>query len=435
MKGKRTLNIYMNGILIGRLVKNIQGGLLFAYDQTWLNTAGARPISLSLPLVKTSFQGDIVYNFFDNLLPDNPQIRGRIQTKFQIQTNHPFDLLANIGKDCVGAIQITEDEPSGLIKSIQSKALNEESIANILRGYQHNPLGMNDDFADFRISIAGAQEKAAFLFHNKKWHMPLDETPTSHIFKLPIGIIQHQQLDLSDSCENEWLCSQIALAFGFKAAACSIEYFEDIKVLVVERFDRKLSSDKKWIMRLPQEDICQALGMSSNLKYQSEGGPGIKEIMKLLLGSENPTQDRDTFFRTQILFWLLCAIDGHAKNFSLFIEPEGKFRLTPLYDIMSAFPLKKTRQLPAQKVKMAMALKGKNTHYCWFEVKRSHFLDTAKNVGYSPNRAEEMLDEMLDQLDTVIESVTNKMPRTFPEKISLPIFEGMRFIKRRLANK
>ena len=133
-------------------------------------------------------------------------------------------------------------------------------------------------------------------------------------------------------------------------------------------------------MRLPQEDMCQALGISPNLKYQADGGPGMKNIMQLLLGSANPTEDRDIFYRSQVLFWLLAAIDGHAKNFSLFIEPEGKYRLTPLYDIMSAYPLMAKKQLQAQKIKMAMALKGKNNHYHWYNIQRRYFIETAKDA-------------------------------------------------------
>src|ERR1043166_2556667 len=147
------------------------------------------------------------------------------------------------------------------------------------------------------------------------------------------------------------------------------------------------------------------------------------EIMRLLLGSTNPTKDRDNFFRSQILFWLLAAIDGHAKNFSVFIEPEGKYRLTPLYDIMSAYPLMEKKQLQAQKIKMAMALKSKNNHYHWHNMQRRHFLETAKAANYSVERAEIILDEILQQVDLVIEQVSAQLPKQFPNKISQPIFD------------
>ena len=432
---RRTRNILMNDLLVGQLEKTTSGGLVFTYDSTWLKTPGARPISLALPLGEQPFTGDIVYNFFDNLLPDNTQIRARIQTKFHIKTNQPFDLLASIGKECVGAIQVVEDPIASSTKKISCHPIHDHEIATILQGYQNSPLGMTDIHDDFRISIAGAQEKSAFLYYMDQWNRPEGTTPTTHIFKLPIGFIQHQQMDLSDSCENEWLCAQIAAAFGLPVANCELHQFDKVKVLIVERFDRHLARDGSWIARLPQEDMCQALGYSPNLKYQSDGGPGIREIMRLLRGSANAEQDRDTFFAAQILFWILAAIDGHAKNFSLFIEPAGKYRLTPLYDIMSAYPLIAKHQLHENKIKMAMALNGKSNHYHWNMAQRRHFIETAKSADYSIDRAETILDEMLNKIDVVIEDVSARLPKDFPQSISQPIFEGMRTAKQRFKEK
>ncbi|KTC79956.1 HipA protein, DNA binding regulator [Legionella cherrii] len=432
VKKNQTLYVLMNGILVGMLEKTAQGGLRFTYHHDWLTQAGSRPISLSLPLINPTYSGDVVYNFFDNLLPDNQQIRARIQARFQIATSQPFDLLAGIGRDCVGAIQLVTAPLVEFEKKIKFKPVGEQKIASILRNYRINPLGMSQEDEDFRISIAGAQEKTAFLYHENQWCEPLQETPTTHIFKLPIGVIAHQQMDLSDSCENEWLCSLLAKSYGLPVADCNILHFEDVKVLSVKRFDRRLSRDKSWIMRLPQEDMCQALGVSYNIKYQSDGGPGIKEIMNLLLGSANSIADRDMFYRAQVFFWLLAAIDGHAKNFSLFIEAEGKYRLSPLYDIISAYPLIKKNQLQSQKIKMAMALKGKNNHYHWHTLQRRHFLDTSKDANYSSDRAEMILNDMLEKTDSVIQEVSKKLPAEFPNHISEPIFEGLHKAKQKL---
>ena len=93
------------------------------------------------------------------------------------------------------------------------------------------------------------------------------------------------------------------------------------------------------LLRLPQEDMCQALGVPPHLKYESDGGPGMDRILSLLLHSDNAKKDRLTFFQAQILFWMLCATDGHAKNFSLMLLPQGHYTLAPLYDVMSAYPV------------------------------------------------------------------------------------------------
>ena len=426
------LKIYMNGLDIGQLEKTKTGALYFSYSESWLNMPGARPVSLSLPLVAFRYSGEAVYNFFDNLLPDNPNIRTRIQAKFKARSNHPFDLLAHIGKDCIGALQIVSEERLKFQKKIEYLPASIKKIAYILRNNESAPLGMMDEAKDFRLSLAGVQEKAAFLYHDNRWCIPINQTPTTHIFKLPIGRIAHQQLDLSNSCENEWLCGQIAAAFGFKTAQSEIKYFEDIKVLIAERFDRMLADDKSWIIRLPQEDMCQALGYSSNLKYQSDGGPGVKEVMKFLLGAEDSSEARNTFFKAQILFWLLGAIDGHAKNFSIFIRPEGRFELTPLYDILSAYPMIADKQLSSRQIKMAMALLGKNVHYQWYYCKRSHFIDTAKHCGYSAKVAESLLDEMLSKVEDIINKVSLVLPADFNQQLAAAVFSGMLAMKKRL---
>ena len=425
-----SLHVFMNGLLVGKLNKGKAGELSFQYADSWLQKPNVRPISLSLALTAKPFTEDLVYNFFDNLLPDNSNIRVRIQKRFQTSTAEPFDLLQKIGRDCVGAIQLSESATPPDFRHIDAKPLSNKKIADLLLNYQNAPLGMEKDLAEFRISIAGAQEKTALLKLDKRWCIPLGATPTSHIFKLPIG--QVHGMDLSDSCENEWLCSEIAAAFALPVANSKIQTFNNVKALVVERFDRKLSEDGSWLMRLPQEDMCQALGVSPHLKYQSDGGPGIQDIMNLLLGATDPIADRDLFFKYQILFWLLAAIDGHAKNFSIFIEAGGQFRLTPLYDVMSAFPLIAKRQLEKQKIKMAMALKSKNNHYKWIEMHRRYFLATADLANFPPKRADQILDSMLVQVDDVIKTVRKKLPENFPTHISNPIFKGMLEAKQKL---
>lgn len=429
---RRPLNVFMNGLLVGRLRYLAAGRMQFEYDHSWRERAGARPISLSLPLRREPYEGDRVYHFFDNLLPDNSRIRARLQARFKTETDQPFDLLSQIGRDCIGAIQLCDDEKV-VNQTIQAQRLSESDIEQLLNNYRTAPLGMDLQHEDFRISVAGAQEKTALLYHQQQWYRPLGTTPTTHLLKLPIGTIAHQQIELSDSCENEWLCCQIVKAFGLAVANCSIQEFGASKVLVVERFDRHYAADDSWIMRLPQEDFCQALAVSPNVKYQADGGPGITECMKLLLGAENAIDERENFLRAQIIFWLLAAIDGHAKNFSLFIEAQGRYRMTPLYDIISAYPLLHSKQLQKQKMKMAMALIGKNNHYHWCTAQSRHFISTAKAVNVSTKRMGAVLAEVLDKVEDVIATVSDSIPTNFPGVVAESIFQGMLAARERFS--
>ncbi len=169
---------------------------------------------------------------------------------------------------------------------------------------------------------------------SNRWRLPSAATPATHIIKLPIGKIESHtySIDLSQSVENEYLCTLIAKEFGLPVPHCFIMQAGKAKALVVERFDRHYALDRSWIMRLPQEDFCQVLNVPSARKYESHGGPSIADIMTILLESATPEQDRYMFMKSQVLFWLLAATDGHAKNFSVFTEPEGSFRMTPLCD-------------------------------------------------------------------------------------------------------
>ncbi|MEO1246465.1 MAG: type II toxin-antitoxin system HipA family toxin [Pseudomonadota bacterium] len=427
-KSKR-LDVWMNGERVGNWNMSAQGQHEFRYGQAWANADDARPISLSMPLQppEIPYRGSVVESFFENLLPDSADIRRRVQTRFGAASTSAFDLLVEIGRDCVGAIQLLpSDQPPENVRQIDGEPLDEEAVADILRSTTSSaPLGQRDD-ESFRISIAGAQEKTALLWHEQQWQRPLGTTPTTHLFKLPLGRVGNMQADLSTSVENEWLCAQIVREFGLPVANCDIADFADQHVLVVERFDRRLAHDKQWLIRLPQEDMCQATGTPPALRYESDGGPGISDICTLLLGSRNAAMDRRSFFKAQVLFWLLCATDGHAKNFSVFIEPQGRFYLTPIYDVLSAYPILGggRNQLAPQKAKMAMAVSGKNRHYEWSEIQARHWISTAAEVGLEAAAEEDIL-ELAKQATSVVERVSALLPQDFPDIVSGPIFDGL----------
>lgn len=428
-----SLFIYMNGYGVGEYIQRRSGAQEFIYSDPWLETGGAVPLSISLPLTDKTHKGDVVYNYFDNLLPDSLDIRNRIQARFGAKTNQPFDLLSYIGRDCVGAIQLLSERADVDIKKITGTPLNEHEIAEDLRNYKTLPLGMSRD-RDFRVSLAGAQEKTALLWHKGRWRRPSGVTPTTHIFKLPIGRIEHAGIDLSDSVENEWLCLEILRTFGLSVPVVSIERFEDAKVLVVERFDRELAKDKSWIIRHPMEDMCQANGIASALKYESDGGPGIAAIMGLLKSSLRPEDNRKRFMHTVFLFWLLGAIDGHAKNFSIFLKQGGRFELTPVYDVISAYPLAAKRQIDYQKMNMAMALHGKNNHYAWHEIMPRHWFDESKQVDFPESGMQAIIDQTLSTIDTVIDDVSSRLPADFPGDIAEPIFKGIKKAAKKLLH-
>ncbi len=436
---KRELGVWINGVRVGTWTVAAKGIHEFTYADAWLNHPQARPISLSLPLADPgySYRGEIVSSFFDNLLPDSTEIRQRIRSRYEASSLSPFDLLKEIGRDCVGAIQLLpEDEEPLSSENIEGREVDEREIATILRGL--TSAGMDGRLADeeFRISLAGAQEKTALLRHEDRWLVPHGSTPSTHILKLPMGRVGGIGFDMSGSVENEWLCSKLANALGLKTANCEIAYFEDITALVVERFDRRSSDDGKRILRLPQEDFCQLTGTPPTGKYESDGGPGIEAIMRLLLGSQEAARDRETFITAQVLFWLLAAPDGHAKNYSVFIERGGRFRLTPLYDIMSVYPIlgHESNSMPPEKLKLAMAFSGNSRHYGWATIRPRHLRETARRCGME-GTIESVLNRLATTIPKVAEELSVALPKGFPESIAGPILEGLERQSRKLGDR
>lgn len=433
----RRLDVRMNGDPVGAWTLTATGEHVFAYDPTWPASEFARPISLSMPLRpgNAAYRGPAVESFFDNLLPDSLAIRRRLQARFGAVSPGAFDLLAEIGRDCVGALQVVpEGVDPGNPKTVAAKPLNTSALAAALRDAASTPVLGQSERDGFRISLAGAQEKTAFLRYRGKWQRPEGATPTSHIFKLPMSDrMGREQIDMSGSVENEWLCSRIAAAFGLPVAECEMARFEDQRALIVERFDRAWAPDKSWLMRLPQEDLCQALAIPMGIKYESNGAPGMPEILRFLLGSRKALADRRAFLKTQVLFWMLAAIDGHARNFSVFIGRGGGFNLTPLYDILSAFPILghgKNRLAP-EKARMAMSVRGRQKHYHWQRITRRHWVETAAACGMGAE-IEGILSELVETAPQAALRAATEVSADFPSSIAEPILRGLKASANRL---
>jgi len=422
------LRVLINDRLVGYLTRSSAGAIDFAYAPEWLDWPHAIPASLSLPLREDPWRGAPVIAVFDNLLPDSDTLRRRVAERVGARGTDAFSLLAAIGHDCVGAMQFVEDddrhEPvvASTRAEITGEAIDDQGIEALLKGLAQAPLGLSRD-DPFRISVAGAQEKTALTRHHNRWLKPHGTTPTTHIFKTRIGQLQNG-IDLTDSIENEYYCLKLAECFGLPVNPAAIHTFGATQALVVERFDRHWTADER-LLRVPQEDCCQALSVPSTQKYQSDGGPGIADVLALLQGSDEPDGDRAIAFEAQILFWLIGATDGHAKNFSVFLRPDGGFQLTPLYDILTAQPSLDRRRIEPKQLKLAMSL-GSNRHYRIKEIVRRHFVQTGKEAGLPGKLIHHALDEVTDTAEHALADVTDKLPDNFPASIHESIHKAVR---------
>jgi serine/threonine-protein kinase HipA len=419
----------MNGERVGVWSRTRTGGHRLTYEETWLHSPRRRSLSLSLPIGPSrEITGAPVSSYFENLLPENANIRRRLGARFRTRGTEAFELLTAIGRECVGAVQLLPpgSAPEGFDR-VDGVPVNDAEVERLLRSVTAEPMpGTNEDSDELRISIAGAQEKTALLCQHGKWFRPRGATPTTHILKLPLGVAGGGlQLDMSESVENEWLCAEILRALGFSVAKCEMAVFGAQKVLVVERFDRQWM-DERWIARLPQEDFCQALAVPPDRKYESDGGPGIDDALKLLSGSASPNADREQFLLVQLAFWLLAATDGHAKNFSVFLNAGDSYRLTPLYDVLSAWPVigNEINSLSPQKARLAMGLRAKNMHYRLREIRGRHYRELADKSGV-PSVWDKM-QVLIENVPPSLAAVEKRLASDFPPDLWERISNGIR---------
>jgi serine/threonine-protein kinase HipA len=413
-RAHKPLNVFLNGRLVGLLRRESTGAIDFQYAREWLDWENTFPVSLSLPLREDRYIGAPVINVFDNLLPDSDPIRRRVAERVGADGTDAYSMLSALGRDCVGALQFLPDgmDP-GAVGDTAGRPVSDDEVSELIRNLATAPLGVGDD-EDFRISIAGAQEKTALLRRDGQWFKPTGTTATTHILKPQIGQLPNG-VDLSNSVENEYLCLELMRGMGVPAANVEIADFGGRRTLIVERFDRRWTRDAR-LLRLPQEDCCQALSVPPTRKYQSDGGPGIREVINLLKGSDTPDADITTFVRANIIFWLLGATDGHAKNFSVFITPGGRFRMTPAYDVLTAQPSLDAGQILRKKFKLAMAV-GKNRHYDVHEIMPRHFLQTADLAGVGLRAMRLIIEDLAETAPRKAAAVIEALPQDFPVQL------------------
>ncbi len=326
------------------------GRLRFDYDDAYRNQPGAVPMSLSMPTQVRSHPDRTVAPWLWGLLPDNEAVLGRWARQFHASASSPFSLLATpIGKDCAGAVRFAAPEEAEQLMQRTGGVtwLTDDDVAQRLRELKDDSTAWLGRSFTGQFSLAGAQAKTALLFQDGRWGVPSGATPTSHILKPAVA-------GLDDHDLNEHICLEAARRAGLLVARTQISRFGDESAIVVDRYDR-LEVDHR-IVRIHQEDLCQALGVPPSHKYQNEGGPGPSQIVDLLRQAMPARAADDAVWRFidgLAWNWLIAGTDAHAKNYSLLLA-SNQVRLAPLYDIASALPY----GIHERKLRLAMKLGG-----------------------------------------------------------------------------
>ena len=352
-----TLVTLLGGAPIGSVSRDRRGRLRFIYLEEWRSADAAFPLSLSMPLAAAQHGHLVIDAFLWGLLPDNPIVLDRWARRFQVSARSAFALLSHVGEDCAGAVQFVRPERlDELLRPREPEVewLTTAKIEERLRVLRSDHAAWRNDRDAGQFSLAGAQPKTAFLQRKGRFGIPTGRTPTTHILKPPTG-------EFDGHAENEHFCLALARTLGIPAAGSEVRRFGKEVAIVVERYDRVLVSSavksRQTVLRLHQEDACQALGLTPAAKYQSDGGPGAADIVRLLMThSSRPTEDIETFIDALAFNWAIAGSDAHAKNYSLLHGAGGRVRLAPLYDLASVLPY----DFDLHRLKLAMKIGGKH---------------------------------------------------------------------------
>ena len=324
------LAVVLGGRRIGTAGAN---GAYFSYDSDYFNDTNASvPLSLSMPLTGQRHPGAVIRTWLEGLLPDNAELLRHWQQVSGAASSDPFDLLATpMGLDCAGAVQVcpADEVDAALSRGGHYQPLTASDVAQRLTSIRQRTHLARDVAAPGYFSLAGAQAKIALHRHESSWFQPHGTAPTTHILKPAVFMAQHQAV-------IEHLSMSAARRLGLPAAATEVAVYGGFDTVVVKRFDRRRVGDR-WL-RLHQEDMCQALGVSPALRYEQQGGPSPSRLVALLRShSSAPAEDVADLLDALAYNWVIAAPDGHAKNFGVLLD-SGEVRLAPLYDVCSVLP-------------------------------------------------------------------------------------------------
>jgi serine/threonine-protein kinase HipA len=317
------LDVYLHDQLAGKLIQGKGGKLSFNYTQEFLENSSTG-ISISLPLQNKLFPENIVQSFFSGLLPDE-NLKQRLAKALGISDKNSFGLLKEVGGECAGALSLYPEGEKPSTDPEEIKFLSPHELKNVLITLKEKPFLAGENKP--RLSLAGAQSKIAVWYQNGKVALVGKKIPTTHILK-PVNQM------IGSSVHNELFCMRLAKKLKLNVPNTFILIVEDTPCYLVERYDRLKNSNEK-VIRIHQEDFCQALGISPELKYQKEGGPSISKCQELILNySTKPAADLLELMKRIIFNYLVGNSDAHGKNFSILYKKE-KPTLAPAYDLLS----------------------------------------------------------------------------------------------------
>lgn len=390
-----SLDVYLHHDRVGRLERQPQARLGFRYEPDWVEKRG-EPLSLSLPVSDQLYGDEQCRPFFKGLLPEGEFLK-TIARIFHVSAENSFTVLEQIGGECAGAVSLVpRDSIPPFLSESEPRWLEDGELGELIEDLP-NP-GLADDpeqdGVGFRLSLAGTRDKLPVLWGEERIGITRGYPPSTHIIKKPAP-------ELAAMVANEAYCLALANQGGLKAAQALPLGKGTQEGLLVTRYDRRQEADGT-AFRIHQEDLCQALGILPEQKYQAEGGPGVAAAAKLIREHASaPAVDLLTFLDALIFNLLIGNTDAHGKNYSLLLEEDGGRRLAPLYDLLTARPY-----WPFER-KMAMKYGGE---YRADRIRGRHLDRLADDLGIARRTVRRRVVELGERVLAAREAARDRVP-------------------------
>ncbi len=412
----RSLEVLIADEHAGTLIQDESGALSFAYQREY---RGA-PLSSAMPLSTRTYRDKTVRPYLWGLLPEDPTTRKNVAVHAGVSANNPFALLRVIGLDCPGAVQFCQ-QLSDSSREESLVPISEHEIARRLRAGREEGCGWIARSEHW--SLGGQQSKFALRKRAGEWFSCEGAAATTHIFKSGVRGLSHQAL-------NEYICMRLAAECGIDSARVEYLEFEDEggvePAIVIERYDRV--DNGVTVLRVHQEDLCQALGCLPENKYTMYGGPGVADIVGLLRLTGIEARENAARFLQMLFFnYLIAATDAHAKNYSLMLEADGMHRLAPMYDVASIAPYIADDEWHHDPPKLAMSIGGENRAGCVSTGNINRMVENCglAGMGITTEGCADLMTIYADMIPGKLEAVFNDLEKTSCAKAAAELKDHM----------
>ena len=416
------LLVLLDGRPIGVLTQRVRTGeVRFEYDDAWRLDEAAIPLSLALPLVRRSYAHEPVVRLLHGYLPDRRETREELAKAHQVSAEDPFALLSIVGEDCPGAVQFVRPERLSVLTSGTADTvtwLTDRELAERLRLLRTPgaPGRLQGDAGYF--SLAGAQPKVALFREHRehgRWGIPAGRLPTTHILKPPLG-------GKAKYLIAEYVALRLAYWLNLVAPEAHLVSADDQLALAVLRYDRQYDPAAGRWTRWHQEDLAQAMGEPTTVRYEANGAPGVAQVVAFLRQhSSDPAADELRFLQAVALNWILIGTDAHLRNYSVLLDARGDVRLAPCYDLASALDVARRHDLDT--LKLAMQVGGE---YRAVEITAAHWVALETALGYSAGTLVAVVVALAAAIPEALAAVEGELA-AYPATLRNP---GQRLVRR-----